>query len=217
MRALSEEIPALTCVPSYIIEANGVVLEVNSLLLSIPHPVILCSLSITQYWRVFSISYIHTSSLYLWLSTIILKFSPIRREEKMGGVEGGGEAGRGRGRERKRGKKMKFHFNYQEYIIIYSCNYHAGQCNIQYNNMALRYGVMGFLQCPSSVPGPARWWRSTEQCDSFIDYSSPQCRDLSCPVFANSSYFYYCCTAPTVNDVLSARDGERSCFRIQSW
>ena len=121
-----------------------------------------------------------------------------------GGVEGGGE-GEGEGEKEEKMRERLFHFDY--------C---AGQCNIQYENKALRYGALGFLECPSSVPGPARWWSSTEQCDSFIDYSS-QCAGPSCPVFANSSYFYYCCTAPTVNDVLSARDGERSCFRIQSW
>lgn len=90
--------------------------------------------------------------------------------------------------------------------------YHAGQCSIQYENTAVRYGRMAILQCPLSAS--VKWWRSTEQCGPFIDYTS-ECSATSCHIYVNSSYFYYCCTPSSVSDVLSARDEERSCFRIQ--
>ena len=134
------------------------------------------------------------------------KFSltEIKRKERVGGGEGGEKGLKGdRDRGRLRGKNC---FNF----------YHAGQCNIQYEQMAVLYGRVASLSCPSSFSASVRWWRSTEQCSSFIDYSS-QCSSTSCQVGTNSSYFYYCCTPSTVSDVLVARDDKRRCFRIQGW
>ena len=64
-------------------------------------------------------------------------------------------------------------------------------------------------------PGPVKWWRSVEPCGDFSEYSPPGCTSSLCSIRTNSNYFYYCCTASTVSDVLTARNEERGCFRIQ--
>ena len=117
-----------------------------------------------------------------------------------------GEGRRGREREREREREISLAINC--HLI-----FHPAQCSIQYENIAINYGRMALLQCPLSAP--VNWWRSTEQCGSFIDYTRSECSTTLCHVHINSSYFYYCCTASTVSDVLLAGDEEKSCFRIQ--
>ena len=108
--------------------------------------------------------------------------------------EGGSERGR-------RGDEERFNIS----------TFYLGQCGIQYETQAFQHGRMTFLQCPLSAP--VKWWRSTEPCSGFSDYSAV-CDTTSCGIYVNSSYFYYCCTAATVSDVLAVADVERGCFRI---
>ena len=92
-----------------IIEANGVVLDVNSLLLSIPYPVILCSLSITQYWRL-SVSTIYTLVPYIYgcrpLFSNLVQSEGRKRWEVW--REGGRRGGEGEGE--KEGEKNEISF-----------------------------------------------------------------------------------------------------------